>query len=314
MNMLVKSYYELKPLIPRHVQIVLHQWYTQRKRSYCKNWPIDIHAADIRPPWSQWPGNKRFALVLTHDVETAEGVAKCPLLMQMEEQLGFRSSFNFVPEKYNTPDNLLKKIKANGFEIGVHGLLHDGKLYKSRQIFMERAQRINRYLEQWQAVGFRSPSMHHNLSWLHNLNIAYDASTFDTDPFEPDSSGTCRIFPFWVHRGTNTDEGYAELPYTLVQDSTLFLFLQESTIDIWIEKLDWLVQKGGMALVNVHPDYMNFTSDKQLTSEYPSTLYQQFLEYIKTRHAGMYWHALPQEMAKFTFMKYKCNHAQEVTT
>jgi len=89
MNMLVKSYYELKPLIPRHVQIVLHQWYTQRKRSYCKNWPIDIHAADIRPPWSQWPGNKRFALVLTHDVETAEGVAKCPLLMQMEEQLGF---------------------------------------------------------------------------------------------------------------------------------------------------------------------------------------------------------------------------------
>ena len=52
--------------------------------------------------------------------------------------------------------------------------------------------------------------------------------------------------------------GYVELPYTLPQDSTMFLVLQEKSTDIWKQKLDWLVQRGGMALVNVHPDYVGF--------------------------------------------------------
>jgi hypothetical protein len=32
--------------------------------------------------WSGWSGGKRFALVLTHDVDTAEGNEKVPLLME----------------------------------------------------------------------------------------------------------------------------------------------------------------------------------------------------------------------------------------
>jgi hypothetical protein len=34
--------------------------------------------------------------------------------------------------------------------------------------------------------------------WLHQLNIEYDLSTFDTDPFEPQPEGRHTIFPFWV--------------------------------------------------------------------------------------------------------------------
>jgi hypothetical protein len=30
------------------------------------------------------------------------------------------------------------------------------------------------------------------------------------------------------------------------------------TIDVWCKKLDWMVQNCGMALVNVHPDYLCF--------------------------------------------------------
>src|SRR5438093_9277501 len=37
-----------------------------------------------------------------------------------------------------------------------------------------------------------------NLDWLHDLDVQYDASTFDTDPFEPQPDGVNTIFPFWV--------------------------------------------------------------------------------------------------------------------
>jgi hypothetical protein len=48
------------------------------------------------------------------------------------------------------------------------------------------------------------------------------------------------------------------LPYTLVQDFNLFKILREPNIDIWKRKLDWIAERGGMALINTHPDYMGF--------------------------------------------------------
>jgi hypothetical protein len=98
--------------------------------------------------------------------------------------------------------------------------------------------------------------MLHNLEWLQELEIRYDASTFDTDPFEPQPDGAKTIFPFWVPR--ESGGGYVELPYTLAQDSTVFLVLKERTIDLWKKKLDWLVERGGMVLLGAHPDYMSF--------------------------------------------------------
>jgi hypothetical protein len=84
-----------------------------------------------------------------------------------------------------------------------------------------------------------------------------DASTFDTDPFEPQPEGMGTIFPFWVHDGSKT-KGFVEIPYTLPQDFTLFVLMREKNIDIWKKKLDWIVEKGGMALLITHPDYMIF--------------------------------------------------------
>jgi hypothetical protein len=47
----------------------------------------------------------------------------------------------------------------------------------------------------------------------------------------------------------NPERHYVELPYTLPQDSTLFLVLRELNNDIWKHKLDWIAMNGGMALV-----------------------------------------------------------------
>jgi hypothetical protein len=140
--------------------------------------------------------------------------------------------------------------------------------------------------------------MLHNLEWFSALNILYDASTFDTDPFEPQSDGVGTIFPFFV-QGDKSGKGYVELPYTLPQDFTLFILMREKSIDIWKKKLDWIVEQGGMALINVHPDYMQFAGDRSGPEVYPAEYYGEFLTYLKERYFGQYWHVLPEVMANF---------------
>lgn len=271
-------------------------------------WPIDGNSAEPPENWVGWPGGKRFALVLTHDVETADGLGKCRHLMSLEENGGFRSSFNFVPGDYHVMPELIETMKVNGFEVGVHGWTHDGTLYKSREMFQSQALRINEYLEKWGAVGFRSPAMHHNLEWIGDLDIEYDLSTFDTDPFEPQPDGMGTIFPFMVE-GKDVRRSYVEMPYTLPQDFTLFIIMRERTIDIWKRKLDWIVDQGGMVLLNTHPDYMNFRETRLGVEEYPSGYYEEFLNYVRTRYEGQYWHALPRETARCCMSVYSGNQA-----
>jgi hypothetical protein len=293
------SYYFLKPLIPRRLQIGIRRRVMMRKRTSCADiWPIDRKSN--RPPdgWAGWPDQKQFALVLTHDVESAKGLSKCHELIRLEEQLGFRSSFNFVAEDYNVTYELRNSLTGRGLEVGIHGLSHDGNLFKSKRAFNQQAVRINQYLKEWGSVGFRAPSMYHHLDWTHWLNIEYDASTFDTDPFEPQPDGMKTIFPFVVN-GNSSQRGYVELPYTLPQDFCLFIIMQEKTIDIWKRKLDWIAENGGMGLLITHPDYMNFDGTNLNYDEYPSLYYKNFLEYIKSRYDGQYWHPLPKEMAHF---------------
>jgi len=267
------------------------------RRQHKDTWPVLKSAAEPLPGWPGWPNGKKFAFILTHDVEGARGLERCKRLAEMDKALGFRSAFNFVPEgEYRLADALRLFLDQEGFEVGVHDLHHDGSLYRSARIFKTQAHKINQYLKAWGAVGFRSGFMFHNLEWIKDIEALYDASTFDTDPFEPQPDGVETIFPFWVDgHGAN---GYVELPYTLPQDSTLFLVLQEKTIDVWTKKLEWIATNGGMALVNVHPDYLNFIGGN-VSSEFSAELYESFLKHVMTRYRDVCWFALPRDVAKY---------------
>ena len=311
-----RIYYQIKPLLPARLRYAVRGWLARRKRpAVGGTWPIA--PGSERPPegWSGWPDGKEFALVLTHDVEGQAGLDKCLELMELERGLGFRSAFNLIPESnYLVSSKLREQLRQNDFEVGVHDLHHDGKLYHSHSEFLQKAVRINQYLRDWGAVGFRSGFMLHNLDWIHELNIQYDGSTFDTDPFEPQPHGQNTIFPFWVPRQATGGQppavrparetyspatGYVELPYTLPQDSTLFLLLRERNPGLWLGKLDWIAQHGGMALVNVHPDYVAFDGTTNDPCQYPAKFYRRLLEYTRTKYAGRYWHALPHEVAAY---------------
>ena len=294
-----KLFYYLKPFIPRKLQLYVRRKIVQSNRKkHSHIWPIDPGAGTPPPDWKGWPENKKFALVISHDVDTQKGHDTVRKLMEIEESYGFRSAINIVPEKYQVSGSLLEEIKARGFELCIHGLNHDGKLFLSKEIFVERAKKINQYIKEWGITGFTSPSMHHNLDWMHLLDIEHSTSTFDTDPFEPQPDGAGTIFPFLIGP-PESGKACLEMPYTLPQDSTLFIIMQETGIDIWKKKLDWIAEKGGMALFNSHPDYMNFADSNCGSEEYPVRYYMEFLEYVKETYKGQYWAALPIDVAKF---------------
>jgi len=295
----IDFFYKIKPLIPRRLQIALRRMsasYTRRRTGHI--WPISPEAAGAPEGWPQWPDNKKFALILIHDVDTVLGLENCLKLMNLEKRLGFRSSFNFVPEGYLTPEPVRQSLMDSGFEVGVHGLKHDGKLFVNRRKWETKARRINEYLREWDAVGFTSPSMLRNLDWTSELNIEYGCSTFDTDPFEPQPDGFHTIFPFWARNNANTKK-YVELPHTLPQDYILFVILREQDNRIWKNKLDWVAANGGMALLNVHPDYINFEETSCSREQYPIGHYTDLLEYVDAKYAGQYWHVLPRELAQY---------------
>ena len=294
-----RIYYAVRPLLPRRFQLFLRRTYVHlTARKMAGVWPIDPDSGTPPQDWPGWPEGKRFAFVLTHDVESAMGRRRVGDLADLETRLGFRSSFNFVARGYDIDSRIFEYLRRNGFEIGVHGVYHDGKMFNSYKKFQERARIVNQCLAEWGGVGFRAPSMQRNLDWISSLDIEYDLSTFDTDPFEPQSDGAGTIFPFWVN-GTSGNHGFVELPYTLPQDFTAFILMKLQSSDLWKRKLDWIAEKGGMVLINTHPDYMCFEGNRPGLEEYPIRFYTDFLEYVREQYADQLWHALPRDVARF---------------
>ncbi len=100
LSMLInRIYYSVKRFIPYRLRLKLRRSAAKSKRlSHADVWPIDPKAGATPPGWPGWPDGKKFAFVLTHDVEGPIGVSRVEQLMKLEMEHGFRSSFNFVPE------------------------------------------------------------------------------------------------------------------------------------------------------------------------------------------------------------------------
>ena len=230
-----------------------------------------------------YPDKCEWAGVLTHDVETLKGLKRVPKIMDIEEKYGFRSSWNIVPHLYPIDKGILREIRQRNHEIGIHGYNHDGKLYKNFKEFSKRALKINEAIKQYQAYGFRSPMVHRNLEWLQAIDIEYDSSCFDYDVYQPFPGGVNSIWPFLAGN-------FVELPYTLPQDHTIFVILQENSSKIWKQKTKWLIKHHGMVLMLTHPDYLD--SSKRLD------IYEEYLEFLSAQEKG--WFVLPHELAAWT--------------
>ena len=294
-----RAYYLLKPFLPRAV--VIHgrrRGGARAQLGFPLGWPIEdryrrflwdavgqvmaLYGRTEMPFIFFWPFEARYTLVLTHDVETADGQGFVTRVADLEERLGFRSSFNFVAERYPLDHGLLEDLVARGFEVGVHGRRHDGRELRSRRVFEQHARHINEHLRRLGAVGFRSPLTHRHPEWMQSLEVEYDASFFDSDPFEPMPGGTMSLWPFTIGR-------FLELPYTLAQDFTLVDVLEERQPRLWLEKSAYLRRFCGMALLNAHPDYLRERCHQRM--------YAAFLEQLSCDPTC--WNAPPRDVARW---------------
>ena len=293
---LLRGYYLLRPALPRRLQLRLRRAFTRvQARSSFPSWPVEdsLHIlyewlfgllAELSgrpvPFLDPWPGGRSWALVLTHDVETDAGYRNLDLLRGPERELGYRSSWNFVPLRYQVADDTVRALQEEGCEVGVHGLRHDGRDLGSRRLLAKRLPGMREYADRWQAVGFRSPATQRQWEWMPRLGFDYDSSYSDTDPYEPQPGGCCSYLPYF-------NESMVELPITLPQDHTVFSILQNPDADVWVRKAQLLRERHAMVLALTHPDY---AQDPRVAEGYRSLL-EGF------RGDRTVWHALPREVA-----------------
>jgi hypothetical protein len=294
----VSAYYAVKPLIPRGLQLAARRAAARRQsRVAFPAWPIepallrrraDMWASELStrgveslPVVNLWPGRARFAFVLTHDVESRVGMDRIDDLLAIERRYGFVSSWNLCADWYPLTSADLDMLRQAGCEVGLHGIKHDGRLFESHATYRSNLPAIREYMEAWSAVGFRSPSVRRNASWMHELPCRYDSSFPDTDPFQADPGGCCSIHPFFFG-------DVVELPITLDQDFTVFELLRQRSIGLWTRKARWIARHHGLVNVIVHPDYMNAERLDR---------YEELLAFLAAQEDG--WHALPREAAEW---------------
>jgi hypothetical protein len=289
------AYYRVRPVVPRKLQIAARRLFVRAQaRAAFPAWPIEPSLHDLYdlllrlfaefaqvplPYLAPWPAPYKWALVLTHDVETYDGYVELDRLRRIEVELGLRSSWNFVPRRYDVDDLVVRELTAEGQEVGVHGLFHDGRDLASRKVLEGRLRQIRAFAGRWDAVGFRSPALRRSADLMPLLGFDYDSSYPDTDPYGPDGGGCCSWLPYMI-------DDVVELPVTLPQDHTLFEILRTDST-AWHEKTRYLRARGGMALLVTHPDYMLDTGRLRA--------YDEFLRTFATDDTA--WKALPREVS-----------------
>jgi peptidoglycan/xylan/chitin deacetylase (PgdA/CDA1 family) len=296
-----RVYYLARPAIPRRYQLALRRRLARTQaRSRFPAWPVDTTLDDLRsavmgaamaaagrdsvPMLGFWPRRARYGVVLRHDVEESEGVRNVDALRRIEEAAGFRSVWNFVPERYPFDSSILTELQEAGHEIGVHGLHHDGKLFSSRREFVRRAERINVYLSAWGAHGFAAPSAIRKLDWIaERLDIDFDSSAPAAEVIGAQPGGCATIFPFFLTRAI------VEIPITAQQDHTLFELLGHQNIEVWLETIRVVRERGGVLVLTVHPDYM--------TSAARLGLYREVLSRLTEDEEA--WKALPGDVSSW---------------
>jgi hypothetical protein len=262
-----KAYYTVRPLLSVSVRKHLQRMHLRDRREIrFPSWPVDSNVesmfeelmallleadgVDSVPFIWFWPEGLPACAIMTHDVETLSGRNLCSRLMNVDEAYGIKSSFEIVPEgKYGVPETFLNDIRDRGFEINVHDLDHDGHLFSDRNLFLQRAERINRYGKHYGAAGFRSAVLYRNVDWFEALDFAYDMSVPSVGNFEAQRGGCCSVTPFFIGN-------ILELPATTVQDYCLFHLLNQNSIDLWRRQIALIGEKHGLATFIVHPDYV----------------------------------------------------------
>ena len=294
------GYYAVRPFLTvsvrKHIQRL---WLRGWERKLFPAWPVDttverlldavvgmaLDAAgqqEIPMVWF-WPEGKRACCLMTHDVESAAGRDFCDRLMDVDDAYEIKSSFQVIPERrYRVSTQFLHSFWSRGFELNVHDLNHDGKLFEDFGEFERRCRIINEYATAFGARGFRAAVLYRNTDWLEALAFQYDMSIPNVAHLDPQPGGCCTVFPFFMG-------DLLEIPTTMTQDYSLFHLLRQYSIDLWKEQAAIVLEKHGVMNFITHPDY--------LAGKKEMRVYKELLGYLnELRDTEDLWIPLPCEL------------------
>ena len=217
-------------------------------------WPIaptlDVLRALRGDPVSVWPGDKRWALLPTVDVDSVAGLRRAPLLAEIAERRRIKLTYFIVGEAHEREPGIVGELRSRGHSIGSHDLRHDNQLaYLPPRERDDRLRRAKDLIERLGGDGFRSPSLIRSPALREAVakHFAWDASVCDTDlEFE---RGVCTVHPFrrW---------GALQVPITLPMESSLSYTLRgpDAVLQVWKDKCAWIRTVGGLATLAVHAE------------------------------------------------------------
>lgn len=302
-GLIAAAYYLIRPLLGvslrKHLQkFHLRDW---RKIAFPR-WPVDCSVDDLMRQLLQfcveagperrvpiiwfWPDGLSAAAVMTHDVEATAGRDFCSRLADVDERYGIRGSYQVIPEeRYAVSAEFLDSLRKRGCEIAVHDLNHDGHLYKNREQFQRRAEKINSYLKEYRCEGFRAGVLYRKQIWFDALECAFDMSVPNVAHLDPQRGGCCTVMPYFIGR-------LLEIPVTMAQDYTLFNILNDYSIELWKRQAEKVIARNGLMSFIAHPDYVIGAREM--------AVYEELLGYIATlgRERNV-WIATPGEVNRW---------------
>ena len=300
---LKNAYYFLRPLMHVKVRRCVQRAHLNGWRNISfPRWPVDTTVEDLcekllrlsmeaagvdRVPFIWfWPDGAQGCVAMTHDIETESGKTFCSELMSIDKSFGIRASFQVVPEgRYQVSAGFLQDIRKEGFEVNIQDLNHDGHLFRDREEFLRRAEKINEYGKSYDAKGFRAAVLYRNLAWYDALQFSYDMSVPNVAHLDPQRGGCCTVMPYFVG-------DILEIPLTTTQDYMLFHLLNDYSLDLWKVETELILTKNGLLTFLVHPDY--------IIEKRARDIYRGLLSFLRQlREERNIWFALPGEIDRW---------------
>ena len=299
----VKMYYLIRSALPFSVRSYLKKLHLKGWETVAfPRWPVDCSvdnlferllllsleatgAEQIPFIWF-WPDGASACAIMTHDVETQSGQRFCPTVMDIDDSFGIKASLQIIPEqRYGVDREFLDSVHRRGFEVVVHDLNHDGHLYRDREEFVRRAEKINSYRADYGAEGFRAAILYRKQLWFDALRFSYDMSVPNVAHLDPQRGGCCTVMPFFIGK-------ILELPVTTTQDYTLFHILDDYSIELWKRQTDLIMAKHGLMSFIVHPDYLAKARERGI--------YEALLGYLaRLRDEKDVWITIPGEVNRW---------------
>lgn len=237
-----------------------------------------------------WPEKKKYALILSHDIDTAAGFANIDKFVALEKKYNLFSSWFVVAKLALAHRRELINLVRDGFEVGCHGYVHDNKLVSlGKEDMKDGLSKAVEILKELGVKGFRSPSLLRNRQLFEALEdlFLYDSSVPDTEAFLQiaSRSGCCTVFPYAI------SGKLLELPITLALDSTLMAlgFKPDRIYEIWKDKVGRIRKIGGIAHIVTHAESY-YSGNKKMLS-----VYERLLKFIS--QSSDYWIVNPGELA-----------------